>query len=217
MTQQEQQERREPLDETYVPQPRSGEHDEDAVVGTAPAPNQQDAEAGAEESYPARTYVSESADTDTDSDADSDAEDRRWAAEHATQLRAGAVDTDEADETQAVEVEDQQDQQDPGEDELAESRPGGVDVAAVGALWADGSADGLRERWRELQLRFIDDPRSVADEADRLVDEAVGSVTESLQRQRRELAAWQNQEEDTERLRAAVRGYRDFLDRLLGL
>ncbi|MEU0560025.1 hypothetical protein [Dactylosporangium sp. NPDC006015] len=97
-------------------------------------------------------------------------------------------------------------------------RPGAVETVPVGAIWAEGAADGLRERWRELQLRFIDDPRSVAGEADQLVTEAVTAVTGALESQRAQLSAWQQEgSEDTERLRAAVRQYRDFLDRLLGL
>nr|BFE66387.1 hypothetical protein GCM10020063_109130 [Dactylosporangium thailandense] len=124
-------------------------------------------------------------------------EDREWAAEHAA--------TDE----QVVE---------PAEGEPVASTPGSVDVTAIGAVWADGAVDGLRDRWRELQLRFIDDPRSVADEADALVGEAVETITNALQAQRRDLANWQNEPgDDTERLRAAVRGYRDYLDRLLGM
>ncbi|GAA2356465.1 hypothetical protein [Dactylosporangium salmoneum] len=104
------------------------------------------------------------------------------------------------------------------EEAPSESLPGAVDVAAVGALWADGAVDGLKERWRALQLRFIDDPRAVAGEADQLIGEAVDTLTGSLQAQRGQLADWQNgQGDDTERLRAAVRGYRDFLDRLLGM
>ncbi|MER7003040.1 hypothetical protein ABT297_08335 [Dactylosporangium sp. NPDC000555] len=100
----------------------------------------------------------------------------------------------------------------------SESLPGAVDVAAVGVLWADGAVDGLKERWSALQLRFIDDPRAVAGEADRLIGEAVDTLTGSLQAQRRQLADWQSGPgDDTERLRAAVRGYRDFLDRLLGV
>ncbi|WP_327009403.1 hypothetical protein OHA72_20470 [Dactylosporangium sp. NBC_01737] len=97
-------------------------------------------------------------------------------------------------------------------------RPGAVEALPVGAIWADGAGDGLRERWRELQLRFIDDPRSVAGEADQLIAEAVSTVTGALESQRAQLSAWQSEGgEDTERLRAAVRQYRDFLNRLLDL
>ncbi|GGM59656.1 hypothetical protein ACFFX1_04440 [Dactylosporangium sucinum] len=105
-----------------------------------------------------------------------------------------------------------------GPETVEELRPGAVEPEPLGAFWADGAVDGLRERWRELQLRFIDDPRSVAGEADRLVAEAAASIAASLEEQRRRLADWQDDGgDDTERLRAAVRRYRDFLDRLLGL
>jgi hypothetical protein len=174
-------------------------------------------------------------------------EDRQWAAEHATELRAGSTNLDDdepavatgpvadepvADEpavvaepvaVEATTDEADADEADAGEDQHRDeapvgSTPGSVDVTAVGAIWAGGAADGLRERWRELQLRFIDEPRSVADEADALVGEALDTITNALQAQRRELANWQNEPgDDTERLRAAVRGYRDYLDRLLGM
>lgn len=148
-----------------------------------------------------------------------DHEDREWAAEHATELRAGSTTLDEEpaevdDEPAAIEDEPA----DEAPVETTASAPGSVDVTAVGAVWADGAVDGLRERWRELQLRFIDEPRAVAGEADALVGEAVDTITNALQAQRAELANWQNESgDDTERLRAAVRGYRDYLDRLLGM
>ncbi|WP_433078428.1 hypothetical protein ACQP1P_37315 [Dactylosporangium sp. CA-052675] len=147
-------------------------------------------------------------------------EDREWAAEHATQIRAGSTDLDEpaAADERLVEAGEGVGESEPVEREPVASTPGSVDVTAVGAVWADGAVDGLRDRWRELQLRFIDDPRSVADEADALVGEAVETITNALQAQRRDLANWQHEPgDDTERLRAAVRGYRDYLDRLLGM
>jgi hypothetical protein len=133
-----------------------------------------------------------------------EAEDERWETEHA----------DETDEPAEAATDE------PAEatDEAAAPEPAAAAAAAAGALWEDDAVDGLRERWRALQLRFIDDPRAVAGEADQLVGEAVASVTGALEAQRRELAAWQGETgDDTERLRTAVRGYRDFLDRLLGL
>jgi hypothetical protein len=97
-------------------------------------------------------------------------------------------------------------------------KPGSVEPAPIAAFWNDGDAEGIRERWRELQLRFIDDPESVTGEAERLVEEAVASLTGALNRAKQELGDWRDgQGNDTERLRAAVRSYRDFLDRLLGL
>jgi hypothetical protein len=97
-------------------------------------------------------------------------------------------------------------------------------AAAPASLWADGATDALRGRWREVQLRFVDDPRGATDEAQALVNEAIDTLTAALAERRSELDGWRSGDGDasgadteTERLRVAVRGYRDFLDRLLGL
>jgi hypothetical protein len=97
-------------------------------------------------------------------------------------------------------------------------KPGSVPTAPVAAFWSEADAQGMRQRWRELQLRFIDDPESVAGEAEQLVEEAVASLTASLNRAKQDLGNWREGEgSDTEKLRSAVRTYRDFLDRVLGL
>jgi hypothetical protein len=83
-------------------------------------------------------------------------------------------------------------------------------------MWTEGYAQGVRERWRELQLRFIDDPHSVANDAEQVVEETVGALTASLNAFKSDLDAWRSGPGDTEQLRAAVHRYRDFLDRLLG-
>lgn len=83
-------------------------------------------------------------------------------------------------------------------------------------MWTDGYAQSVRERWRDLQLRFIDDPHEVANEAERVVEETVGALTTSLNSFKRDLDTWRQGPGDTEQLRAAVSRYRDFLDRLLG-
>jgi hypothetical protein len=95
-------------------------------------------------------------------------------------------------------------------------------AAAPASLWEDGATETLRERWRDVQLRFVDDPRGAADEAQSLVSEAIDTLTAALAERRSELDGWRTGDGDaadteTERLRMAVRGYRDFLDRLLGL
>ena len=72
----------------------------------------------------------------------------------------------------------------------------------------------LRERWRDVQLRFVDDPKGATAEAAGLVDEAVDKLTEALRQQRGGLAKGSD---DTEALRVELRSYRDILDRLLGL
>ncbi len=85
--------------------------------------------------------------------------------------------------------------------------------AGSGPLFTD--PDGFRNRWREVQLRFVDDPRDAADEAASLVDEAVDALTAALRQQRARLG--ETEATDTEQLRLRIRAYRDFLDRLLAL
>ena len=81
-------------------------------------------------------------------------------------------------------------------------------------LFPGADTDPLRERWRDVQLRFVDDPKGATDEAARLVDEAVDKLTAALRQQRGALAKGSD---DTETLRQELRGYREILNRLLGL
>ncbi|MGY3520571.1 hypothetical protein ACVMYR_30195 [Micromonospora sp. PTRAS2] len=84
-------------------------------------------------------------------------------------------------------------------------------------LFEPGTAQGFRDRWRDVQLRFVDDPRAAAGQAESLVGEAIEALAAALAEQKNKLGDWQQTgDDDTEQLRIAVRGYRDFLDRVLG-
>ncbi|MFC4072178.1 hypothetical protein [Actinoplanes subglobosus] len=72
----------------------------------------------------------------------------------------------------------------------------------------------LRDRWREVQLRFVDDPKGATGEASSLVDEAVDKLSTALREHR---GSFSKGTDDTEALRVELRSYRDILDRLLGL
>ncbi len=98
--------------------------------------------------------------------------------------------------------------------EAAEARPGSVTGPDLGSLFAEEDAASFHERWRDVQLRFVDDPKEATLEAARLVDEAVEKLTASLRAQREAFATGS---EDTERLRIELRGYRDILNRILSL
>jgi hypothetical protein len=88
----------------------------------------------------------------------------------------------------------------------------------VAALWATDLVERYRSEWRDLQLTFVDDPKHAMSGAASLVDEAVVSLTNTLIAQKQALDGWQvTRGEDTEMMRVALRRYRDFLDRLLGL
>ena len=88
----------------------------------------------------------------------------------------------------------------------------------VAALWGADRVSRYREQWQQLQLHFVDSPQTATDEAAALVDDAVGALTSSLEEQKHSLDSWRSdQGDDTEVLRMALRRYRDFLDRLLGM
>ncbi len=100
----------------------------------------------------------------------------------------------------------------------AELLPGQVPQEPVSALFDPGTAGDFRDRWQRVQMQFVDDPRGAAEQARSLVDDVVSALQASLTNQRGSLDGWQSgQAGDTEELRVAVRRYRDFLDRILGL
>ncbi|OLB77665.1 MAG: hypothetical protein AUI14_15475 [Actinobacteria bacterium 13_2_20CM_2_71_6] len=102
--------------------------------------------------------------------------------------------------------------------ESEELAPGEVPVAVGVVLWETEVVDGFKDRWQQIQLRFIDDPRRAAEQAQVLVGDVCRELTDGLSRQRGDLDRWQGaQLEDTEELRVTVRRYRDLLDRLFGI
>ena len=104
-----------------------------------------------------------------------------------------------------------------------EMLPGDLTEAPSLALFDGDTAGRFRERWHELQLRFVDDPRAAESQAVALVDEVVTALRDTIDRQRSALHDWQSGQDadahsgDTEQMRVTVRRYRDFLDHLLGV
>jgi hypothetical protein len=96
----------------------------------------------------------------------------------------------------------------------ADTRPGSVSGTDVGSLFGESDAQTFQERWREVQLRFVDSPKDATRDGAALLDEAVEKLTASLRGQRDTLM---QDSDDTERLRVQLRGYRDILNRILGL
>lgn len=82
-------------------------------------------------------------------------------------------------------------------------------------MWSDDAVQALRGRWRQVQLRFVDDPAGAVRDAEALVTEATDQLAAIIAARRDELAVPGGA--DTERLRLAVRHYRVFLDRVLEL
>ncbi|WP_344587006.1 hypothetical protein [Actinomadura vinacea] len=90
-----------------------------------------------------------------------------------------------------------------------------------------GAADRFRRRWREIQTDFVDDPVRAVHGADELAAEVVNAIGRALADRKRALEESQPADADgapgtapgtapdTERLRQALRGYRELVDRLL--
>jgi hypothetical protein len=86
----------------------------------------------------------------------------------------------------------------------------------TGPLWPPEVVQDLQLRWREVQWRFVDDPRAAADEAQALVTEALDRFASTVATRKGELDGWRDTDgADTERMLMVVRRYRDLLDRLL--
>ncbi|MDT5038504.1 MAG: hypothetical protein QOE03_3689, partial [Micromonosporaceae bacterium] len=126
---------------------------------------------------------------------------------------------------EGAEVEDRTGDADPAVDPAAtEPVPAEAPVTAgaqadptpVDAVWTDADRQGFRERWREVQLHFVDDPSAAVEEAEGLVGDAVEGLVAALTAGVDNLAGWRSADRDTEQLRVAVRRYREFLDRVLG-
>ena len=81
-----------------------------------------------------------------------------------------------------------------------------------GRLLPDG--DSFAERFREIQLRFVDEPKAATAEAAELVGDAVDKLTSALKSQRDSLGG---NADDTEKLRVELRAYRDIINRLTAL
>ncbi|MFI1432444.1 hypothetical protein [Streptomyces lydicus] len=84
-------------------------------------------------------------------------------------------------------------------------------------LLSDKDADGFRDRWQEIQNRFVDDPREAVHGADALVAEVMQTLATTFADHKQSLEGQWNRGEqvDTEGLRLALRHYRSFFHRLL--
>jgi hypothetical protein len=85
-----------------------------------------------------------------------------------------------------------------------------------GSLLGSLDTADIRNRFLDIQAGFIDEPRQAVEQAGTFVDELVKQVADALHQHRGQLAG-ASAEASTEDLRLALRAYRRFVDRLLGL
>jgi hypothetical protein len=93
-------------------------------------------------------------------------------------------------------------------------KPGTVAAPNLGSLFGESDAQTFHDRWRDVQLRFVDSPRDATNEAAALLDEAVDKLSANLRSQKDSLM---HDSDDTEQLRVQLRGYRDMINRILDL
>jgi hypothetical protein len=81
------------------------------------------------------------------------------------------------------------------------------------------ASSGLSEQWHDIQAMFVDDPQGSVERAAQEAEAAVSALVESLRQRQAALvpAGTSTTPSDTEQLRAALRGYRLFCERLAGL
>lgn len=108
-------------------------------------------------------------------------------------------------------------------DTVTSGMPVGADTTAAGAdsaqqaeLMSGMDAQRYRERLRELQADFVDDPQRVVRDAQHLLGEAMESLAAAVAERKRVLDQ-ETPGQDTEDLRVTLRRYRSTLDRLLGV
>jgi hypothetical protein len=94
----------------------------------------------------------------------------------------------------------------------AETGTGTVEPPAAAGFFEGGAITRFRERWRELQSDFVDDPAQAVRGADDLVDEIIREL--ALRKQGLE-EQWRGGPDDTEELRVAMREYRSFFNQLI--
>lgn len=87
----------------------------------------------------------------------------------------------------------------------------------LGPLFSANEAEDLRQRWSNIQVAFVDEPRQAVEDADRLIAQTMKRLAEVFADERQKLEhQWdQGDNVSTEDLRVALRRYRSFFSRLL--
>jgi hypothetical protein len=103
------------------------------------------------------------------------------------------------------------------EDQVVEAEVSPGQDEGSGGLAANEDAKVFRSRWNEIQVRFVDDPKSSVQKAEGLVTETMEWLAQTLSEERTKLESqWERGDDvSTEDLRLALQRYRSFFNRLL--
>jgi hypothetical protein len=109
----------------------------------------------------------------------------------------------------------------PAEEREVEERPGESNAreSELSPLFSDEEERNFRNRWKDIQTGFVDEPRRSVEQADELIAKLLQRLAESFSEQRSHLEQqWEKSDSaSTEDLRLALRRYRSFFDRLLSI
>ncbi len=99
----------------------------------------------------------------------------------------------------------------------ARATPGSVRDVSSPALLKQQDLERFRTRWSEVQSQFVDDPHIAVQQADALISEVIGQISQLFILEHRNLESQWKQDKDvsTEDLRIALQRYRSFFNRLL--
>ena len=103
-----------------------------------------------------------------------------------------------------------------------EQRPAAANGSAdhsAEPLFLEDVANDFRNRWKDIQTGFVDEPRQAVQRADELVAQAIKRLAERFAEERNRLEqSWDRGDQvNTEDLRVALQTYRSFFQRLLSV
>jgi hypothetical protein len=100
---------------------------------------------------------------------------------------------------------------------ITQEAPIDTNAESSAALLNREESEHFRTRWNEVQGKFVDEPRSAVQQADALVSEVIGQITQMFTKERSLLEGQWNQGNDvsTEDLRKVLKRYRSFFNRLV--
>jgi hypothetical protein len=114
-------------------------------------------------------------------------------------------------------VDDRDTHRDPTSERRPAAGPGTTTTWSEDGLLSTDDRGSYQQRWDDIQVRFIDEPRQCVREADDLVGEVTTRISERFSGARQDMEQrWDGgNEPTTEELRQAVQRYRDFFQRLV--